>query len=301
LASAPAQKTTWLSGAWVGVDTLSDYTAFGAWRGRPLGLATTYQIRDSWSAIQSNAYAEQQMVGFKGVLDIGVPLLPDNSDGATLADVASGKEDAAFTGMADAIKADGQGNSYLRIGWEPNEVDSPWSITGAAGMKTADYVAAFQHVATLMRTIMPGVKIVYCGDYGIDGNMAITGDPLGSLYPGDAYVDVIGVDVYSSKAHPGSTAAEFAALENGSHGLTAWANFAKAHGKPLAVPEWGFFSADSGVHDAPTFIASMHQWFAAQGSNLAYESYFSDPSVGDVLTGGANPLSAAAYKSLWSN
>jgi hypothetical protein len=250
--SAAASPTTsrkpepWLSGAWVGVDTLSQYLAFGTWRGRPL------------------AYAEQHMVGFDGVLDIGVPLLPDN-------------------------------------GWEPNAVGSPWTITGKSGMKTADYVAAFRHVATLMRSVLPGVQIVYCGDFGVAGNVAVTGDPFGSLYPGDAYVDVIGVDVYSSNNHPGSTTAEFTTLEKESHGLTAWADFAKAHDKPLAVPEWGFFGSDSRVHDSPSFIQSMHAWFVAQNSNLAYESYFSDSTVDDVLTDGSNPLSAAAYKALWAD
>ena len=92
-------------------------------------------------------------------------------------------------------------------------------------------------------------------------------------YPGDAYVDVIGLDLYH-RPSDGATLDESGFEEDFGVVLRAHHDFATEHGKPVSYPEWGM----RGVDD-PTFIREMHAWLAslpASGpGHLLYHSYFS--------------------------
>ena len=70
------------------------------------------------------------------------------------------------------------------------------------------------------------------GDLGV-------GD-LANYYPGDAYVNYVGLDVYDveSRSYPGMFA-EFQYMETQPLGLKWLAFFSAAHGKAMVFPEWG--------------------------------------------------------------
>jgi hypothetical protein len=59
-------------------------------------------------------------------------------------------------------------------------------------------------------------------------------------------------------------------------GLAFWTNFAREHGKPLAIPEWGAVWA-SHQHDGkdnPYFIEQMHAFITEPKNNVAFHCYF---------------------------
>ena len=70
------------------------------------------------------------------------------------------------------------------------------------------------------------------GDLGV-GNLA-------QYYPGNQYVDDIGLDVYDleQQTYPGAKA-EFRHMLTQRYGLNWLATFAAAHDKPIVLPEWG--------------------------------------------------------------
>ena len=128
-----------------------------------------------------------------------------------------------------------------------------------------------------------------------------------NCYPGDAYVDIIGIDNYdhfpwaSSKAVFDRTAVR-------PEGLTWLYEFARAHCKPFSVGEWGVVPTGDAGRENPEFVRWMHEWFAAHAPHLAYEAYFSDCGAGGVQSSlfrtdsgcTPNPRSAAAYRELWA-
>jgi hypothetical protein len=106
----------------------------------------------------------------------------------------------------------------------------------------------------------------------------VPGNSAQAYYPGDAYVDVVGDDLY----------------DIGGHGA-AWpaaAALYKAHPhKAFAFPEWGLW----GIDDA-SFVRSMAT-FVKQHRRVEFIAYFSGRtgSVWDLAT---KPGSRAAYRSL---
>ena len=105
------------------------------------------------------------------------------------------------------------------------------------------------------------------GDLGA-GNLA-------SYFPGNAYVDYVGLDVFDVewKQYPGARA-EFEHIETEPDGLNWLASFSSAHHKPMVFPEWGlgWGKSDGGAPlngtaavsggDNPVFINDMSHWFA---------------------------------------
>jgi hypothetical protein len=120
-------------------------------------------------------------------------------------------------------------------------------------------------------------------------------------YPGDQYVNIIGVDSYDDWP-PANTRGGWQMQLNGPYGLNFWLNFAKAHGKFFSVPEWGIASGgmwpghEGG--DDPAYIKDMYDFFAANKKWIAYESYFSDGGT-SIYDPDQNPQASAEYQQLW--
>jgi hypothetical protein len=75
------------------------------------------------------------------------------------------------------------------------------------------------------------------------------------------------------------------------YGLLAQVDFARAHHKPIAYPEWGLF--DNG--DNPTYMRGMLTWMA--GQHPLYQT-ISDYCPHGVWRCRDNPKSSAVYRSL---
>jgi hypothetical protein len=106
----------------------------------------------------------------------------------------------------------------------------------------------------------------------------VPGNSAQAYYPGDAYVDVVGDDLYDIGGH-GATWSAAAALY-------------KAHPhKAFAFPEWGLWGIDD-----PSFVRTIAT-FVKQHRRVEFIAYFSGRagSVWDLAT---KPGSRAAYRSL---
>ena len=130
------------------------------------------------------------------------------------------------------------------------------------------------------------------------GAFTQSGYSVAAAYPGDAYVDVIGLDAYDqSWATPQTPANAWSSTTLPT--LTAAQQFASSHGKPLAFPEWGVAirSDGHGLGDDPYFINQMLAWMENSANDVAYETYFDDNSggVNSLITGGSFPNSLAAF------
>lgn len=305
--TTPTPNGTWSSGVYAG--SPSNSSTFGSWRGRPVDLAHGFAAASSWSDLElsptwlswwSNAGDAKRMV-------VSIPMLPKSDTSTTLAQGATGAYDSHWQAAALHLVAAGMGTAIVRIGWEFNQSWPRW----AARSDPSAYAAYWRHIVTAMRSV-PGqsFRFVWCpsaANMGWDATQA---------WPGDGYVDIVGVDSYDFwYNHPDATPASRWNFIVGSTGATApggldyWANFGTAHGKPLAISEWGVVNKyasmtgpnGGGGGDDPYYIQQMHDWIAAH--NVAYESYMETnaPDGDHKLEGTEFPNAASSYRSLWGN
>jgi hypothetical protein len=258
--------------------------------GQTLGRQPTFAMdflqADSWQSIENPSWFLSQWKNSGYSMIWGVPILP-NGTGYSLAAGASGAYNSYFVTLAKAFVAGGQGNSIIRLGWEFNGGWFPWAANGHA----AAFVSYWQQIVTAMRSV-PGANFTFewnptLGDMGV-GNLA-------NYYPGNAFVDYIGADVYDQSwaSYPGASA-EFSTIENQTYGLNWLASFAAQQGKPITLPEWGLGSGpgnggapiaaaneEVAGGDDPTFINDMAAWIA---SHNVYEATFYDVGQSAVNT-----------------
>ena len=292
--SAPASAVTQLpsptgSGAYVGAGAPAKLAAFGTWRGRKADFAMDYLSMRSWAEFERPWLISQWKPGGTPVV-LGVPMLM-NDVSTTLTAGAAGRYDSHFRTLAQHLVANGYGNASLRVGWEFNGSWERWSAVN----NPQAWVNYWRRIVNAMRSV-PGQSFRF--DWNLNGGSDSVAPE--SVYPGDAYVDYIGTDVYDWRwASPGYTPeARWSWIVNQRYGLAWVANFARAHGKRVTVPEWGLAPRSvmqgGGGGDDPYYISAMMGWQRA--NNVAYQSYF---NWGDcVINSGRYPNGAARYKSI---
>ena len=107
------------------------------------------------------------------------------------------------------------------------------------------------------------------------GSPDVPGNSAQAYYPGDAYVDVVGDDLYDIRGK-----AEFAAADA----------LYRAHpSKPFGFPEWGLWGLDD-----PAFVRKMAQWVRAHQRTELLAYFNSRP--GSRFDLGSKPKSLAAYR-----
>jgi hypothetical protein len=256
--------------------------AFETWLGRSDLLALDYMPGGSWNDLVS---ASQWLPGYwwQGNRNRNlVWSIPLTVSGTSLAQVVDGDADWAFQAIADEI-ARAQPNAIIRIGWEANGNWFAWS--GADG-EQADYIAAFQHVVDIFRAASPQFLIDWTVNFGS------VNVPATDIYPGDAYVDVIGMDIYDN--NPLSLTDPAAAWDNylnSPFGLRWQNRFAIAHHKPMSYPEWGVGQ----VGDDEYFVGHMSYWI--HNHNVLYSNYWNtNAAYPGMLTDRQYPRSAQKFQ-----
>ena len=306
-----------LSGlAWNSGASSEDASGFAAWRGHPLDVADTWDNRSSWDEIQHpDIYGGiSGFAGFAGRLALGTAMLP--GDGATLASgvsfaaCASGDYDGYFQQLGRDLASLGRDDSFIRLGWEANGNWYAWNADNAAS--PAEWVSCFRHEALAIKSTAPRARIDWNMNFDTK-TPSQTHNPA-DLYPGDDVVDVIGVDQYDNWPALISDADWDAHYMDsmwgptgGPKGLGAWLAFARSHGKPLSVPEWGIVNATGNCGcggDNPVFVQHMHDFFAQNAADLAYEVYFNLGNYGGdttflVYPSTTSPNASARYQSLF--
>ena len=181
-----------------------------------------------------------------------------------LTETAVGTWDEDYRLVAQSLIEGGYPDAVIRLGHEFTGGWYPWSAQGNADV----YIAAFQHVHDVMLSMSPDFRFEW---NGARNSFAEFGPPA---YPGDEYVDVIGLDVYYEpwKGDPESYDEEVWARRY-ENVLAFHRDFAISHNKPVSYAEWA-----NGEVDEPRFIEHMIDWFAdlpdEGGGRLLYHSYF---------------------------
>ena len=282
-------------GAYVGygAQAVRRVAEFGAWLGRPEPLVGhAYLPGDNWSDIEGASddlplWADWRRARQDRLLVLNVPMLdrneahlPDSVVRTELAQGAAGRYDDHFRVLADRLVQLGAPDTEIVLGWEMNGT----TYTHRCAPDPTSWQRYWTRIVTAMRSV-PGQHFRF--DFTpTRGRDAI---PWTDCYPGDRYVDVIGMDAYDAPQ-----GLSFARQLTESYGLLAQVDFARAHHKPVAYPEWGLY--ENG--DNPTYMRGMLTWMAAQ--HPLYQT-ISDYCPHGVWRCRANPKSSAVYRSLTGN
>src|SRR5271166_2240960 len=288
------ESNTTLLGAYIGVpgeaNATTQYNSFTSAMGQAPTVLNEYvdpsQPESDWAGNagwSANLLATTPNAAAT-IPDIGIPMAADgeNAD-ASFQAIASGSEDAVFNGIFQAYASAGFKNFYIRPGWEMNGNWYPWSVTSS---DAADFVAAFQHIASLAHNFAgASIKVVWNPAYSGFVN-------YNSIYPGNQAVDVIGMDTYGVDAGGTADSSTFdTSTAPTDYTLKDALAMAVANGKPFALPEVG-----AGTNDT-TFPANVASVVAGSGAQVAFVSIWDDPSGGNSsLYWSDTPSTAAAWK-----
>jgi beta-mannanase len=123
--------------------------------------------------------------------------------------------------------------------------------------------------------------------------------PLADYYPGNAYVDIVGISFYDQSGYPlppvGSPA-RWQALASEPMGLDVVYAFAAEHHKPLGIPEWGTVTTQG---DDANYVEHMGEFIATH--DVAYQTWFdADDLKIYPLSRTEDPRSLGAYVQIFS-
>ena len=288
---APGRTLPFL-GDYAGNNDPAGIRAFATATGTHPILATDYLVgSNGWSGMDSaSGLSAWKGSGYRLVL--GVPIIPDGS-GGTLAGGASGAYNSYFVTLAQNLVAQGLGNAILRPGWEFNGNWYNWSVANSTD--AANFAAFFRNVVTSMRSVS-GQTFQFIWNPNGDGPTNYTPQ---QAYPGNAYVDYIGTDIYDNCwCSPQTPQNAWSAQLTQPWGLDWLTSFAAQEGKPIAFPEWSvdFRSDGHGLGDDPYFINQFAGWITTH--NVVFDDMFAfdGPDQQNDITDGSFPKALAAFK-----
>lgn len=293
----------------------SNVDGFSQWLGRPVGVAAAFEARSSWDDIdgaswQLDPWSRWVRAQYGRNLSLGVPLLP--SSGGSLANCAAGQYDVYWRNLANNLAYYGLHWAYLRLGWEMDGTWYAWSAAPGSG-KEASFAGCFRRVVQVMRQAQPANQWKFVLGTAMSWQSATY---LNAVWPGDSYVDVVAIDLYdqswATNTYPYPSTCDAScrltrqqnAWNDYSSKLYALRDFAVAHGKQMAFPEWGVGIRPDGHAggDNPYYIRKMYDFIQDPNNYVAYYSYW-DVQASDFdaqLSGSTKfPDSAALFKQLF--
>jgi hypothetical protein len=265
---------------------------FGSVTGTHPTLATDYLDGASgWGAMTSagNVHAWRGS-GYRLVL--GVPIIP-NGTGGSLSAGASGAYDSNFVTLANNLVSAGLSDAILRLGWEFNGTWYNWSVRNSTDAQ--NFAGYWRHIVTAMRSVS-GQSFAYIWNPNGDGPTNYSPD---QAYPGDAYVDYVGTDIYDNCwCSPQNSQNAWTSQLTHAWGLNWLAGFGAAHGKALGFPEWSvdYRHDGHGLGDDPYFIHQFSSWIAANNTAFTNIFAFDAPDQQNNITDGSFPNALAAFR-----
>jgi hypothetical protein len=288
-------------GVYAGPGSQSGVASFESATGSHVSWASDYLPGNNGFAGMTSASALSWLLddwdGSGCQLVLGVPIIPTSSSGTpagTLAGGAAGDYNSYYTTLAQTLVDAGDGGVTLRLGWEFDGGWFTWSVANDAD--ALNFAAYWRQIVTTMRAVT-GANFKF--DWNPSGGA--TTWPINDAYPGDAYVDDVGLDRYDETwATPVTPQVAWNDLTTMQDGMNWLVSFGAAHDKPLTLPEWGesIRSDGHGVGDDPYFINQMKAWIDSH--NVAFANYFNSdqpPSQYDALTDGKFPNALSAFGS----
>jgi hypothetical protein len=284
----------WVSGVYGSRDGDAGIKRFGEWRGAAVDAVTDWGQRATWNDIINPSYLFSSNQGTPYTKIFGIPPIPEG-EGANMADCAAGAYNDKWREFGQNIQNAGIADeTVIRLGWEFNGDWYVWQATNPG-----QFAECWRQVVSSAESTAPALL----WDWNVNRGKGTSVFDARDAYPGDDYVDIVGVDSYD--AWPGVTdEASWATHYSAQFGLKFWSDFARSHGKKLSVPEWGIYPGNAGPNggDNPYYIEKMAEFFRSEGSHLAYECYFNEDADyirASLFEPAQNPAAAAKYKSLF--
>jgi hypothetical protein len=276
--------------------------AFADWLGRPTVWGLDFIGNESWDNVGWPTWWLEHWGKWVNAKEgrrfiLSVPLLAGPVEGTgptegskgvrepvSLEKAATGAYNDYFKDLAQNLVQHKLGNTILRLGWEFNGGWYTWRAKG----KAEAFAEYWRQIVTTMRAVPGAEGLKFCWNPTL-GDQDF---PADQAWPGDEFVDYVGVDVYdetwNADTYPwpsGTTVEEIEARQkkvwaewimNSPRGLVFWTSFAKQHNKPLSIPEWGLVAANHqhGGLDNPWFIEQMHAFIGDPTNGVAFHCYF---------------------------
>ncbi|MDB4975160.1 MAG: beta-mannanase [Myxococcaceae bacterium] len=305
--------------------------AVSAWVGRPSTVAVAYSPGQTWDQLhnlgwQTSAWSKWVAVGPVRTLVYALSMLPGPGNGSgpdgklgTADDVSlracsAGSYDVHWRSVASQLADAGLGGSVIRLGWEFDGDWFPWSARG----READYAGCYRRIVDSMRQARPNAGFWFEWSTSDD---IFWWDPakVELAWPGDNYVDIIGVNAYDvsweNGSYPLPANCDATCLHNRRQiawndmirGVNQQRERARAHGKVISIPEWGVWRmADGhGGGDNAEYIERMYNYVSDPNNLVVYHTYFDvnmpdgQHQLSDVGAKAANGTVAHNYQTLF--
>ena len=217
-ARGPIQLGVYLPGGGGNAGALDDYASLV---GRRPDIFLAFRDMDS-PLLYSSEIANLRNRGETPM----VTLEPYKGGGvASFTGILAGKYDAYFREEADAVRDLGM-TVMIRFAHEMNLLSSDWG-PNKAGNTGANYAAAWRHIVTVFRQEgATNVEWVWAPnvDYG--------GRPFSQFFPGDDWVDYVGLDGYNWGTSGSESFAAFSKIF-----ASSYATITRLSGKPVVISE----------------------------------------------------------------
>jgi Glycosyl hydrolase family 26 len=248
---------------------------------------------DGWDAWLKASPTHQAIMG----MDLIPQSVSNNKNPLTWEQAcAAGDYNQHATALAQNLVSYGAGSVVIRLGVEANG-DWEADFVGSTKSEMSDWAKCYDNEVTAMRAVA-GTHFLFVWN----PNACTANLPLSGWYPGNSYVDIIGVDAYDEDCSTLKTVSQEGWEAYATNSATNNPNdpnfpsidniaaFAAAHGKPLSFPEWGL---DTGKPDDAQYVTNMGKLF--NNSDFAFETYFDTNDDGIAPLGSSIPKATAAY------
>lgn len=265
-------------------NSVQDYLDAKNWLGSGLGAIQLHTGTVNWADWLSCVKWQGELFAGQDVPILwSIPLIPY---GATLGTAAKGGYDANYLAMAQQLIANAGDTDQImvRVGWEFN--GKGWNSSSAVGQPD-NYIEAYRKFVDAFRTVSDKFVFEWCPNIGpTDMNPE-------TAYPGDDYVDIIGIDFYYNTQWDSTDPVQaWNWFVNEPYGLQWQQDFAAAHGKDTAIGEWGMNI------DSPEFVRFVADW--AEQHGMVYQNYWdSNAAFQGMLRDGQYAEAAAAFLQLF--
>ena len=289
----------WTSGVYARGQGVAGVKNFGDWRGADVDVVIDWGARQSWDDVINPKFLFTTWKNTPYTKVIAIAPVPEGDSSATMAGCAAGSYNDKWRQFGANFKAAGMDDqTVIRLGWEFNGDWYKWQASDPD-----QFAECWRQIVSSAESTAPALL----WDWNVNRGKGASVTDARQAYPGDAYVDIVGVDAYDM--WPGATnASSWAEQYSGPYGLKFWSDFARTHGKKFSVPEWAVYPGPSseGANggDNAFYVEKMHAFFKSQGSHLAYESYFNESAdyvAGAIFSPTQNPSAAAKYQALFKN
>ena len=262
-----------------GENSMQRVLDYEAWLGRKVDVILCTVDFQKWENYRYADWLSQTVYGERGTrrLVYDVPII---IEGASYAEAKTGAYEEHWRCLAESIVSNNPGefDIVIRPSHEMNGDWFPWCVGGSRQAMIPDFIASWQRFHAVFRGVAGGDRFRFSFSSSEGAS-----DPR-PMWPGDAYVDLVGYDVYWKPKSMGGEGwetddpKEAWEKRTSPHGYNAWnltgmLDFAQSKGKPFQIDEWGVWgpNADVFIERMSAFLKANHvRSHTYWDSNAAY-------------------------------